>query len=141
MTIKSIILSDKGIKEATDSLIKELEPKFVTRVRCYQAAANIIKAAKDAQNYFVSEKELEKLIEEHRQDIVEHRHFTHDGIDCYIRERINYNYDKDEKYQELLKRFNNAKERLDNCKKKMEQEGLAEVKSATYIFEAHGESK
>lgn len=141
MTFKITLLTQAGIVEVRNGLTLELSKKFVTPVRCYKAAANLVKAAKQTQDSFLTKDVLKALVEQHKDAVEEHRYFDHDGVRCFIKERVTYKYDGDEQYKVLLRRYNNAKAKLDRHKAKMVEAGTAVPESVDFTFEARGEAK
>ena len=141
MKIKLSILTKSGIKEAALDLNKELTENFGSPVRCYYAAANVAKVAKQCQETYITPEVMKALIAQHKAEIEAHKAFDHDGVMCCIREKITYNFDADETYKTLLVRANNAKARLDRHKARMVADGTAVVDDRTLIFEARGEAK
>ncbi len=141
MTIKVNLLTQAGMAEMSNGLKLELSRTFGSAVRSYQAAANLAKATKQAQESFMSKEVLKALVEQHQDAVAEHRYFNHDGVRCFIKERVTYKYDGDERYEELLRRYTNAKVRLDAYKTKMVAAGTAVAESVDYTFEARGEAK
>ena len=141
MKVSISLLTQAGIVEVRNGLTLELSKKFVTPVRCYQAAANLVKAAKQTQDSFLTKDVLKALVEQHKDAVEEHRYFDHDGVRCFIKERVTYKYDGDEQYKVLLRRYNNAKAKLDRHKAKMVEAGTAVPESVDFTFEARGEAK
>ena len=141
MTLKINLLTQAGIVEVRKDLELELSKKFVTPVRCYQAASNLVKATKQTQESFLTKDVLKALVEQHKDAVEEHRYFDHDGVRCFIKERVTYKYDGDEQYKVLLRRYNNAKAKLDRHKAKMVEAGTAVPESVDFTFEARGEAK
>ena len=141
MKIKLSILTKSGIKEAALDLNKELTENFGSPVRCYYAAANVAKVAKQCQDTYITPEVMSALIEQHQDEIAAHKAFDHDGVLCCIKEKISYNFDSDETYKKLSLRATNAKNRLDRHKAKMIADGTAVIDDTVLIFEARGEAK
>ena len=141
MKITINLLTTAGTKDAAISLHNELIKVFGSAVRGYQAACNLVKAAKQTQDSFLTKEVLKALVEQHKDAVEEHRYFDHDGVRCYIKERVTYKYDGDEQYKVLLRRYNNAKAKLDRHKAKMVEAGTAVPESVDFTFEARGEAK
>ena len=141
MKIKLSILTKSGIKEAAQDLNKELTENFGSPVRCYYAAANVAKVAKQCQDTYITPEVMSALLEQHKEEIAAHKAFDHDGVMCCIKEKIVYNFDSDEKYKKLSMRAINAKAKLDAHKAKMIADGTAVVDDSILVFEARGEAK
>ena len=140
MKITQKIVTVSGGKEAEIALSAELKTIFQDApIHAYQAAGQLEKAAKNAKKSFLPEDRLKVLIKKHKKAIEESKHFTEEGLDCYIRKRMDYNFEVDSKYKALKQAVEIADAELEAHKKELIAKNLVPSKSVTYIFGCCGE--
>ena len=140
MKVTKKILSTNGAKEAEIALSAELETTFKnSAIQGYHAAGQLEKAAKNIKKRFLTETKLNNLIAKHMSDIEAHRHFTEDGLDCFIRQKPDYLFETDADYCELKDALDRAKKELEDRKKFLIEKNLVSYETVTYVFECHGE--
>ena len=140
MKITKKIITAVGGKETEIALRAELQTTFGdASIQGYQAAGQLEKIAKNVKRSFLSESKLNELIVKHKTDIEEQRHFTEEGLDCFIRTKLVYNFEQDEQYNTLKAALDSAKEELEQYKKEQISAGNVPCEDITYTFECHGE--
>ena len=147
MKITVNLLTATGAKEAESELKFEIQENFATPVRCYQAAGNMEKMAKNIKKSFITKDWLNGMVDKHKGDIEARKSFIEEGQRCLIQKKLVYTFRHDKERSEILAKIEKLKSELDEAQESLtaREAKMAKMKckvekvDAEYIFKCLGD--